>query len=86
MTFAARPTFKLLGRFALAEAPCGIAIDPARGRLWVTLIARDELVELVTAVRRYACWPGLAVSPTRSRSIRAAVACSRPMPGREPCS
>jgi hypothetical protein len=35
-----------LSRLALPGTPYGLAIDPARQRLWVTLTARNELVEL----------------------------------------
>jgi DNA-binding beta-propeller fold protein YncE len=44
--FATRPRLKFVGRVRLPGSPYGIAIDPRRGRLWVTLTARNELVEL----------------------------------------
>lgn len=37
---------RLTRRVYLAGAPYGIAIDPERRRLWVTLTARNEVVEL----------------------------------------
>lgn len=39
-------SLRLSRRVYTAGAPYGIAIDPERGRLWVTLTARNELVEL----------------------------------------
>ncbi len=39
-------TLRLSRRVYIAGAPYGIAIDPERGRLWVTLTARNELLEL----------------------------------------
>lgn len=39
-------SLRLSRRVYLDGAPYGIAIDPERGRLWVTLTARNELVEL----------------------------------------
>jgi len=47
-SYQTRPTFRLLNRFSLPGAPYGVAIDRARGRLWVALTAKDELVELAT--------------------------------------
>ncbi|HYF27103.1 MAG TPA: hypothetical protein VD931_15270 [Baekduia sp.] len=44
--FATRPRLRFVGRTALAGSPYGIAIDRRRGRLWVTLTARNALVEL----------------------------------------
>ncbi|MGI8412071.1 MAG: YncE family protein [Solirubrobacteraceae bacterium] len=48
-TYATRPSLVLLRRTALPGAPYGVAIDPSRGRLWVTLTAKNQLVELATA-------------------------------------
>ncbi len=48
LTYAARPRFRRLARFPLAGTPYGVAIDPRRGRLWVTLTAKNRLVELAT--------------------------------------
>lgn len=44
--FATRPRLKWLSRVALRGSPYGIALDERRGRLWVTLSARNELVQL----------------------------------------
>jgi len=49
-----------LGREPLPGTPYGIASDPARGRIWVTLTARNQLVEFgVTprGLRRLATFP-----------------------------
>ena len=45
LTYSAHP-LRLLGRTALPGSPYGLAIDPRRGRLWVTETARNRLVEL----------------------------------------
>ncbi len=47
-TYATRPALRRLGRLSLPGGPYGIAIDPARRRLWITLTATDRLVELTT--------------------------------------
>lgn len=47
-TYATRPSLQRRGRFPLPGAPYGVAIDRSRGRLWVTLTARNQLVELAT--------------------------------------
>jgi DNA-binding beta-propeller fold protein YncE len=49
LTYVTRPRFGLVARFPLPGTPYGIAIDSQRGRLWLTLTAKDELVELSTA-------------------------------------
>ena len=41
-----RPSLKLVRRVWLPGSPYGIALDPVRHRLWVTLTARNEVVEL----------------------------------------
>ena len=46
-----RHRLTLLGRTALAGGPYGVAIDRTRERLWVTLTASNELVELSLAGR-----------------------------------
>jgi DNA-binding beta-propeller fold protein YncE len=46
LDFATRPRPRLLARTALPGTPYGIAIDPSRDRLWVTLTATNRLVEL----------------------------------------
>ncbi len=45
-SYATRPALRLLARLSLPGGPYGVAIDPPRRRLWVTLTAKDELVEL----------------------------------------
>jgi len=45
-SYATRPALRRLARLSLPGGPYGVAIDPQRGRLWVTLTAKDELVEL----------------------------------------
>ncbi|MHB8659615.1 MAG: YncE family protein [Solirubrobacteraceae bacterium] len=49
LTYATRPKLRRLARFALPGAPYGVAIDPSRGRLWVTLTAHNQLIELGTS-------------------------------------
>jgi DNA-binding beta-propeller fold protein YncE len=44
--FETRPRLRFVARVALAGSPYGLAVDDARGRLWVTLTARNRLVEL----------------------------------------
>ena len=46
--FATRPRLKWLARVPLGGGPYGMALDPARNRLWVALSGRNELVELST--------------------------------------
>jgi DNA-binding beta-propeller fold protein YncE len=53
------PELELVRRYPLPGSPYGIALDPVRRRLWVTLTARNELVELSAhgrphALRRFA--------------------------------
>jgi DNA-binding beta-propeller fold protein YncE len=38
------PTARQIGRLALPGTPYGVAYDPTRDRLWVTLTARNQLV------------------------------------------
>ena len=40
------PELRINDRLALPGAPYGLALDPARGRLWVTLTGRNSLAEL----------------------------------------
>ena len=47
--FQTEPRLKFVGRLELPGAPYGIAIDRERGRVWVTLTARNEVVELNAA-------------------------------------
>jgi DNA-binding beta-propeller fold protein YncE len=46
LVFATHPKLELVRRVDLPGGPYGIAIDPVRHRLWVTLTARNELVSL----------------------------------------
>lgn len=46
VVFETRPRLKFVGRLELPGSPYGIAIDRERGRVWVTLTARNEVVEL----------------------------------------
>jgi sugar lactone lactonase YvrE len=46
MIFRVKPQLELERRVDLPGAPYGIAVDPARNHLWVTLIRRNELVQL----------------------------------------
>jgi DNA-binding beta-propeller fold protein YncE len=46
LEFELSATPKLVSRTPLEGAPYGIAIDPQRKRLWVTLSARNQAVEL----------------------------------------
>jgi hypothetical protein len=46
LLFELRPELELVRRVALPGAPYGIAIDRRRHRLWVTLTARNRLVEV----------------------------------------
>ena len=44
--FRTRPRLRLVRRVALAGEPYGMALDRERGRLWVTLTATNEVVEV----------------------------------------
>ncbi len=46
LLFRTRPRLELVRRVALPGAPYGMTIDRTRGRLWVTLTARNEVVWL----------------------------------------
>lgn len=46
LVFQTTPKLELVRRVYLPGSPYGIAVDPARHRLWVTLTARNEVVEL----------------------------------------
>lgn len=46
LVFATRPKLALTRRVFLPGAPYGLAVDPVRHRLWVTLTARNEVVSL----------------------------------------
>lgn len=54
---AVRPTARVVGRLDLRGAPYGLAADPGRSRLWVTLTAVNQLVELSTGLRELARFP-----------------------------
>jgi DNA-binding beta-propeller fold protein YncE len=60
LAFATQPKLRLLDRLALPGTPYGIAVDPVRNRLWVTLTARNQLVQLAIdgpRLRRLASYP-----------------------------
>ncbi len=46
IVYATRPRLKWVGRLELPGSPYGIAADPQGDRVWVTLTARNEVVEL----------------------------------------
>ncbi len=50
LAFKLRPKPTIVGRLNLPGTPYGIAVDPERGRLWVTLTARNQLVEAFASV------------------------------------
>jgi hypothetical protein len=59
LVFATAPELELVRRYPLPGSPYGVAVDPVRRRLWVTLTGRNELVELPAhgrphALRRFA--------------------------------
>ena len=49
--FATRPRLKWLARVSLPGSPYGLAVDRRRNRVWVTLTARNELVEIAAGDR-----------------------------------
>lgn len=49
LRYGACATLASEGRIALPGGPYGVAIDPARHHLWITLTARNRLVELDTS-------------------------------------
>ena len=60
LVYRLRPRFEFLDRANLPGAPYGLALDRRRGRLWVTLTERNEVVryELTEhAPRRVASYP-----------------------------
>jgi DNA-binding beta-propeller fold protein YncE len=59
LVFATRPKLALVRRVYLPGGPYGIALDPVRHRLWVTLTARNEVVELAATGRPHPLvrWP-----------------------------
>lgn len=46
LVFSTRPKLQLVRRVFLPGAPYGLALDPERHRLWVTLTARNQVVAL----------------------------------------
>lgn len=60
LVYVTQPGLHLVGRLALPGTPYGIAIDPVRRRLWVTLTAANELVEMTiegSTLRPVASYP-----------------------------
>jgi DNA-binding beta-propeller fold protein YncE len=51
LVFDTHGELRVLRRYPLLGAPYGVAADLRNGRLWVTLTARNELVELATSAR-----------------------------------
>ncbi|MCP9488379.1 MAG: hypothetical protein MSC31_00710 [Solirubrobacteraceae bacterium MAG38_C4-C5] len=49
LVYETQPRLKFVGRLELPGSPYGIAIDRERGRVWVTLTGRNEVVELNAA-------------------------------------
>ena len=54
LVFRTAPELELVRRYPLPGSPYGIAFDPVRRRLWVTLTAANELVELPAHGRPHA--------------------------------
>lgn len=75
LVFDTHGELRVLRRYPLLGAPYGAASDLRNGRLWVTLTARNELVELATSARphRLASYPTVrqpdtvAVDPSTGR-------------------
>ena len=51
LVFETRGKLRIRRRYPLLGAPYGVAADLDDGRLWVTLTARNQLVELATSAR-----------------------------------
>jgi len=51
LVFETRGRLRILRRYPLLGAPYGVASDLRNGRLWVSLTARNQLVELATSAR-----------------------------------
>ncbi len=51
LVFETRPEVRLTRRLALRDGPYGIAVDPVRARLWVTLTGTNRIVELAAGAR-----------------------------------
>jgi hypothetical protein len=75
LVYRLRPRLELARRYSLPGGPYGMALDAARRRLYVTLPARNELVELPAHGRPHVVrrWPAvhqaqtIAVDPVRRR-------------------
>jgi streptogramin lyase len=75
LVFETHGELRIRRRYPLLGAPYGAAVDLRNGRLWVTLTARNELVELATSARphRLASYPtvrqpdAVAVDPATGR-------------------
>lgn len=46
LLYALQPTIRQIGQVTLPGTPYGVAYDPIRDRLWVTLTARNEVIGL----------------------------------------
>ena len=51
LVFETHGRLRILRRYPLLGAPYGVAADLDAGRLWITLTARNELLELATSAR-----------------------------------
>ena len=51
LVYRLRPKLEPIRRYALLGAPYGVAFDPRRRRLWVTLTRTNEVVELAAGTR-----------------------------------
>jgi DNA-binding beta-propeller fold protein YncE len=77
LVYQVRPTLELVRRLFLPGGPYGLALDARRGRLYVTLPARNELVQLPAHGRPHVLrrWPTVrqpqtvAVDATRGRVL-----------------
>ena len=46
IVYATKPRLKFVGRVRLGGTPLGLAVDQRRGRLWITLSERNQLLQL----------------------------------------
>ena len=76
--YGARPEPEQLDRVPLPGSPYGIAVDPGRGHLWVTLTARQQVVQFALegdTLRELARYPAVrqantvAVDPASGRVV-----------------
>jgi DNA-binding beta-propeller fold protein YncE len=51
LVFRILPTLHLTRRYPLPGSPYGLAVDHVHGRIWVTLTARNEVVEMTVGAR-----------------------------------